>query len=37
MRGDMAKLLNPEQQKRFQDMQARWARHKNWKDNLPHH
>jgi hypothetical protein len=32
MRGDVAKLLNPEQQKRFQDMQARWdARHKNWK------
>jgi hypothetical protein len=38
MRGDLAKLLNPEQQKRFQDLQARWdSRHKNWKDALPHH
>jgi hypothetical protein len=37
MRSDVAKLLNPEQQLRFQDMQARWdARHKNWKDALPH-
>lgn len=32
MRGDLAKLLNPKQQKRFQDMQARWdGRRKNWK------
>ena len=32
MHGDVAKLLNPEQLKRFQDMQARWdARRKNWK------
>jgi hypothetical protein len=38
MRADLAKLLNPEQQKRFEDLQARWdARHKNWKDALPHH
>ena len=29
---DISKLLNPEQQKRFQDIQSRWdAHHKNWK------
>jgi hypothetical protein len=38
MRGDLAKLLNPEQKKRFQDMQERWdSRHKNWKDARPYH
>ena len=32
MRGDISRLLNPEQLKRFQDIQSRWdARHKNWK------
>ena len=32
MRADIAKLLNPEQLKRFQGIQSRWdARHKNWK------
>jgi hypothetical protein len=37
MRGDLAKLLNPEQQRRFQDLQTRWdARHKNWKDADSH-
>ena len=32
MRNDIAKLLNPEQLKRFQDIQSRWdAHHKDWK------
>jgi len=32
LRQDMARILDPEQQKKFQDMQARWnARHKNWR------
>ena len=31
MRGDIEKLLSPEQQKRFQGMQSRWdSHHKNW-------
>ena len=36
MRADLSKLLSPDQQKRFQEMQARWeARHKSWA--LPPH
>jgi len=32
MRNDIAKLLTPEQLKRFQDIQSRWdAHHKDWK------
>jgi Spy/CpxP family protein refolding chaperone len=32
MRADIAKLLTPEQLKRFQGIQSRWdAHHKNWK------
>ena len=32
MRGDIEKLLTPEQQKKFKDMQARWdPHHRNWK------
>lgn len=32
MRNDIAKLLSPEQVKRFQAIQARWdAHHKDWK------
>lgn len=38
MRGDISKLLNPDQLKRFQDIQGRWdSRHKNWKDASTHH
>ena len=31
MRADIEKLLTPEQQKRFQEMQSRWdSHHRNW-------
>ena len=38
MRGDVERLLTPEQRKKFQDLPARWdAQHKNWKEASPYH